>query len=232
MFGVHITRNGKKLFLELPISECELDLQLDRLSSGLLSRDVPLLGGNGCTVKLYATDETSAALLTKVSEGDTLWHLAEVAFQFEGLCADRGLRKNDTLSHFRSLRQICRMLYEEPNPLIIRTNLLRKETRFDPKICAVEKSIEVDFETFHELRTNLLHEHPLIAENRDLMYEANGRCHCILIYNSECGDGLLIESEGYDYARYAQYIPGAALLVAQHEQSLHEPEQSEGMMLS
>ena len=44
--------------------------------------------------------------------------------------------------------------------------------------------------------------------------------HCLLIYDKQQGDGLLIESEGAPYARYAQYIPNAKLLYENHMQKL------------
>lgn len=44
--------------------------------------------------------------------------------------------------------------------------------------------------------------------------------HCVLIVNEKNGDGLLINSEGADYARYSQYIPNARALVQAYEQSL------------
>ena len=33
-------------------------------------------------------------------------------------------------------------------------------------------------------------------------------CHCILVMTQGAGDGILIESEGYKYARYAAYWDG------------------------
>ena len=46
--------------------------------------------------------------------------------------------------------------------------------------------------------------------------DKDGHYHCLLIYDSQDGDGLLIESEGASYARYAQYISGAKELVESH----------------
>lgn len=40
---------------------------------------------------------------------------------------------------------------------------------------------------------------------------------CLLVYDEEQGDGLIIESEGTSYARYSQYIPGAKELVEVHQ---------------
>ena len=98
--------------------------------------------------------------------------------------------------------------------LIINANLLRKESEFRTKSCVVEKAIAVPHAEFDELKRHPLRDHRLIAENADLMYcDNDDNYHCLLIYDEEQGDGLLIDSEGTSYARYSQYIPGAKELV-------------------
>ena len=102
--------------------------------------------------------------------------------------------------------------------LIINTNLLRKESEFRPKKCIVEKSIAISHAEFDELKRHQLHDNALISENVDLMYcDKDGNYHCLLIYDSQDGDDLLIESEGASYARYAQYVSGAKELVEGHQ---------------
>ena len=98
--------------------------------------------------------------------------------------------------------------------LIINTNLLRKKSEFQTGSCIVEKAIAVPHAEFDELKRHPLRDNRLIAENADMMYcDKDGSYHCLLIYDQERGDGLLIESEGMAYARYAQYIPRARELV-------------------
>ncbi len=41
--------------------------------------------------------------------------------------------------------------------------------------------------------------------------------YCLMIYDEEQGDGLLIEVEGSFYARYSRYIPKARDLVEKHQ---------------
>ena len=102
--------------------------------------------------------------------------------------------------------------------LIINANLLRKESEFRTKSCVVEKAIAVSNGEFEYLKRHLLRDNDLIADNTDLMYcDSDDNYHCLLIYDEEQGDGLLIESEGADYARYAQYIPRAKELVEMHQ---------------
>lgn len=102
--------------------------------------------------------------------------------------------------------------------LIINTNLLRKESEFRTRSCVVEKAIAVPHAEFDELKRHPLRDHRLIAENADMMCcDKEGNYHCILIYDQKQGDGLLIESEGMAYARYAQYLPRAKELVERQQ---------------
>ena len=104
--------------------------------------------------------------------------------------------------------------------LIINTNLLRKESEFKIQSCVVEKAIAVSHAEFDDLKRHPLQDNDLIAENTDLMYcDCEDIYYCLMIYDEEQGDGLLIEAEGSSYARYAQYIPNAKLLYENHMQT-------------
>ena len=104
--------------------------------------------------------------------------------------------------------------------LVINTNLLRKESEFKTKACVVEKAIAVPHSEFDDLKRNPLQDNDLIADNVDLMYcNSDDNYHCLLIYDEEKSDGLLIESEGAPYARYSQYIPDAKLQYENHIQT-------------
>ena len=94
--------------------------------------------------------------------------------------------------------------------LTINTSLLRKEPAFEVRSCVVEKAIGISHKEFEHLRTHALEDNDIIARNKDNMwFGADDKYHCLLVYDNEQGDGMLIESEGYSYARYAQYIPQA-----------------------
>ena len=52
-----------------------------------------------------------------------------------------------------------------------------------------------------------------MVENKDLMcQDKEGVYHCLLVTGEGRKDGVLVEAEGYDYARYASYVPDAAAL--------------------
>ena len=94
--------------------------------------------------------------------------------------------------------------------LTINTSLVRKEPVFEVRPCVVEKAIGISHKEFEHLRTHALEDNDIIAKNKGSMwFGADDKYHCLLIYDNEQGDGMLIESEGYSYARYAQYIPHA-----------------------
>lgn len=105
------------------------------------------------------------------------------------------------------------------NKLIINTNLLRKESEFKTYTCVVEKAVPVPTEEFERLKHTPMCNNDLISENLNSMWYGNGVHHCLLISDKQQGDGLLIESEGAPYARYAQYIPNAKLLYENHMQN-------------
>ncbi|WP_051539920.1 DUF6329 domain-containing protein [Ruminococcus sp. FC2018] len=104
--------------------------------------------------------------------------------------------------------------------LIINTSLLRKEPAFEVRSCVVEKAVGVSHAEFENLRRNTLKDNNLIARNKgNMWFGTDDRYHCLLVYDKEQGDGLLVESEGYDYARYAQYIPQAKIIYENYCQS-------------
>ena len=113
--------------------------------------------------------------------------------------------------------------------LIIHTHLIRKPSppELSASACAVEKAVPVSHETFQNLREHPLRDNPIIQEYADIMMYCDGIYHCLLIYDQEQGDGLLIESEGAFYARYAQYVPYAKAILAQYEQQNPEEQEEE-----
>ncbi len=62
-------------------------------------------------------------------------------------------------------------------------------------------------ESFLELKDHPLRDNPYIAQNRDLMYiDSNDTAHCLLMVDYDSGDGMLVESEGSNYARKSQFM--------------------------
>lgn len=94
---------------------------------------------------------------------------------------------------------------------------LRKATEFPTWDCVIEKIVELPESEYRSFKEAPLRDESFIAENTDLMYQdANGVYHCLLALGEGCSDGILIESEGSDYARYASFLPGAREFVTAH----------------
>ncbi len=103
--------------------------------------------------------------------------------------------------------------------LILNANMICKADRFVPKKCAVEKVIEVSDSEFRTFIENPMKRNYYLPQYKDLMGYYDDSYHGVLFVNMGNGDGLLVNSEGYDYARYSQYIPNASDLIRQHEQT-------------
>jgi len=100
--------------------------------------------------------------------------------------------------------------------LTMNINLVGKEPCHEPDKCVVEKAIPIPHSEFKKLNSKLLEPNYYISKYKELMLEADGINHCILLYDKSSGDGLLVNSEGCSYARYSQYIPHAKDIVEAH----------------
>lgn len=83
--------------------------------------------------------------------------------------------------------------------------------------CVIEKIVELSENEYKYFKTAPLRDMSIIAENTDLMYkDSDGVYHCLLVLGEGSSDGVLIESEGYNYARYSSFMPGAREFVTAH----------------
>lgn len=103
--------------------------------------------------------------------------------------------------------------------LVLNANMICKADRFIPKKCAVEKVIEVSDSEFRTFIENPMKRNYYLPQYKDLMGYYDDSYHGVLFVNMENGDGLLVNSEGYDYARYSQYIPNARGIIRDFEQT-------------
>lgn len=90
----------------------------------------------------------------------------------------------------------------------------RKESNYEVMPCVVEKIVELPESDFACYLEDLLQNQPFITENQELMKrDQDGVYHCLLVIGKGHDDGILIESEGYDYARYSSFVPNARQIV-------------------
>lgn len=98
--------------------------------------------------------------------------------------------------------------------------MICKADRFNLEKVAVEKVIEVSDTEFKKFIKKPMERNYYLPQYKELMGYYDDTYHGVLFVNRESGDGLLVNSEGYDYARYSQYIPNARGIIHEHEQSL------------
>ena len=76
----------------------------------------------------------------------------------------------------------------------------------------IEKEIIIDEDLFETFIHDPLDDYKFIKENIDVMYCDNEDVfHCILVTSNQHDFGILVESEGYHYARYTAYLPKSVL---------------------
>ena len=85
----------------------------------------------------------------------------------------------------------------------------RKEACFEPSECEIEKVIHLSDSDFARFQQTLLDNYDFLREHADLMRVEGSVTHCLLVVGESFEDGILVNSEGSDYARYAAYFPNA-----------------------
>lgn len=97
----------------------------------------------------------------------------------------------------------------------------RKPDWFQPVPVEIERIIRISGDELDALFQKPYLEYDFIKEHIDDMYlDEKNVYHAILVMSKERVDGLLIESEGAGYARYASYVPCAAMMASPSFSSL------------
>lgn len=98
--------------------------------------------------------------------------------------------------------------------MVIQAELIRKQTGFPIKACQVDKVINLTDREFAEFTLVPLEDYDFIKEfNREGYTKNPGVSSCILLLGEQEKDGILIDPQGYNYARYTAYIPNARQMV-------------------
>jgi hypothetical protein len=99
----------------------------------------------------------------------------------------------------------------------------RKPSQFDLREVEVVKTLSLPAKKFEAVLKAPLRDYDFIMEHTDLMHCDNrGVYHCLLLTGEGRNDGLLVESEGFSYCRYASYVPNIAALTSPALQQLNE----------
>lgn len=76
----------------------------------------------------------------------------------------------------------------------------------DKSYFIISKYIELSNKDFKDFCKDFLVHRDFIIENSKHMGFENDTFYCLLIYNKESNDGILVENEGYGYARYTAIV--------------------------
>ena len=89
----------------------------------------------------------------------------------------------------------------------------RKDSEIETEPCYVETAITLSQYDFNYFKTHLLEDQEFIKNNIDKMgYSQDGTRHCILVLSEGSNDGVLVDSQGSNYARYIAFMPNAKKL--------------------
>ena len=96
----------------------------------------------------------------------------------------------------------------------IRANMHFKDAYTCNEEYIIERAVTISSAEFDYICKHLLEDTRYVKDNLDVMYcDENNKLHCLLMINESTGNGLLINSEGSEYARYHSYIPNARQIV-------------------
>ena len=234
MFTVFIKYQENSAILKLPCSIRKIREVFGSIGyTGKIS-EIPVLTNENAelTIKIYPYSDLEKAVFSKASKNDTDLDLNILAEYLDKQCSVQAESvQNTAVSDMKSLYlKLSEPKVPETDKLVLHARFVRKEADFTPATCIVEHMIPLSQEEFFRLRNNPLQDNKIIEKYYDEMYgDRDGTRHCILIYDEKQGDGLLIDSQGSNYARYAQYLPCAKLIAEQYELQMKQTAEPEEM---
>lgn len=97
----------------------------------------------------------------------------------------------------------------------LNASLIRKDY-LEPEPHHIRKAVKVTQKDYHNLLENPLDDKEYIAALADGMYQDDDVHFSIVVYCDEEPDAILVQSEGYNYARYSSFIPNIHELLETH----------------
>ncbi|MDK9711224.1 DUF6329 domain-containing protein [Acidaminobacter sp.] len=101
---------------------------------------------------------------------------------------------------------------------MLKTNAIffRKVSELETQPCVIEAIQLMNQSEYDELSKGLLRDRSFISDKKEDMFtDQSGQTHCLLALNEESGDGILIDSSGYNYARYISFMPNIKAYIDQ-----------------
>jgi len=100
----------------------------------------------------------------------------------------------------------------------------RKEPVLNTEDAFVDKVVILNDDDYSHFKTHLLRDQDFIDELNAHIYTDNDRAlyEAILVKGEQSKDGILVNSEGYKYARYTSYVHDTTSLLEQSQENVQE----------
>ena len=125
--------------------------------------------------------------------------------------------------------------------MLIKAQLRCKQEEIQPVRCDIACVVELSQAEFYDFQFNPLTDRSFIKDRLpDLVTDEFHASPCLLILGEGIDDGILVDPQGYDYARYTAYIPMARQLLQNeqventkesNDESVMDNESFQGMIL-
>ena len=97
--------------------------------------------------------------------------------------------------------------------MILKADFRCKQVALEVEACVVEKVVELSTAEFDQFCRSMLEKYPFIREARASLHYDDGMWHGFLVLGVGRNDGILVDTQGADYARYSAFIPNARSLL-------------------
>ena len=97
--------------------------------------------------------------------------------------------------------------------MILKADFRCKQVAPEVEACVVEKVVELSTVEFDQFCRSMLEKYPFIREARASLHYDDGMRHGFLVLGVGRNDGILVDTQGADYARYSAFIPNARSLL-------------------
>lgn len=223
MINVNIRYKGKELSTILPKCNDELRADLKKAGIDLPAEKLKLRSSakEQYLVGLYTNNPLDDLIIDRLCNNDNLFELNNLCGILDNVADHDLIFKTILCSDARCINGIKKLFadhfMEFSDKLVLNTHLEEKPATFNVKKCVIEKAIAVTHKNFEHISRFPFMSLAFLERNKDFMYhdDEENMYHCILLYDIDFGDGILIESEGSPHTRYAQYIPQAKYIYEQ-----------------
>ena len=93
--------------------------------------------------------------------------------------------------------------------MILKADFRCKQVAPEVEACVVEKVVELSTVEFDQFCRSMLEKYPFIREARASLHYDDGMRHGFLVLGVGRNDGILVDPQGYNYARYSAFVPNA-----------------------